>query len=96
MGVEELTLETLLWEVTLKRSWAEVKRSTSRILAVMGRAVRYTRAPGSLKPFVLYTAEKGMQFSVDTFTPMKSVKLKQFKWVFNGIVCHLFIIKMAS
>lgn len=68
MGVEDLTLLTLLCEVTLKRSWAEVKRSTSKILAVMGRAVINTRAPDSLKPFVLYTAEKGMQFPVDTFT----------------------------
>ncbi len=63
-GVRDLTLETLLWEVMLKRSCAEVKRSTSRILAVMGSAVRNTRASVSLKPIVLYTAEKGMRFSV--------------------------------
>ncbi len=65
--MRDLTLETLLWEVMLKRSCAEVKRSTSRILAVMGSAVRNTRASVSLKPIVLYTAEKGMRFSVEKY-----------------------------
>lgn len=45
------TLLTLLWLEMLKRSWAEVNRSTSRILAVIGED-RKTLAVGSLKPTV--------------------------------------------
>ena len=45
------TLLTLLCVVWLKRSCAEVKRSTSRILAVIGED-RKTLAVGSLKPTV--------------------------------------------
>ena len=58
-----LTLLTLRWWEGLKRSWAEVKRSTSRMRAVTATAGRYTVPLASLKPTVLYTAEKGMQQS---------------------------------
>ncbi|TNN34374.1 hypothetical protein EYF80_055466 [Liparis tanakae] len=52
------TLLTLLCAVRLKRSWADMKRSTSRILAVTGED-RNTLAPASLKPTAWYTAVKG-------------------------------------
>ena len=55
-----LTLDALLW---VKRSWAAVKRSTSRILAVMGMDTRKTLASDSLKPRVWYTALKGIRVS---------------------------------
>lgn len=62
------TLLTLLCCDRLKRSCAEVKRSTSRMRAVMGTVGRKTLALASLKPTVAYTAENGMRQSPEENT----------------------------